>query len=162
MGFLAFIPAWAWRWSAILAVAAAAGGACYIAGVRHEEKLFDDYKEQVKLAADKQNFLTAETIKAHKTLQELSDAQAKTAAAERDAATLRVRQLVQAGRDRSLLSAIPPSAAGNNRVCFATDQLDRGLRQAVGAASDRLIAIAQAGQRGVDTAVTCQQWATGL
>src|SRR5258708_15651982 len=108
MGFLAFIPAWAWRWSAILAVAAATGGACYIAGVRHEEKLFDDYKEQVKLAADKQNFLTAATIKAHKTLQELSDAEAKTAAVERDAATLRVRQLVQAGRDSRIVPAAGP------------------------------------------------------
>ena len=159
---MALIPAWAWRWLAILGVGAALYGMGWLQGRHHEELIFDDYKEQVKLAADKQNFLTAETIKAHKSLQELSDAEAKTAAAERDAATLRLRQLVQAGRDRSLLSAIPPSAAGNNRVCFATDQLDRGLRQAVGAASDRLIAIAEAGQRGVDTAVTCQQWAKGF
>src|SRR5258708_14487586 len=115
MGFLSFIPAWAWRWIAILAVAAAAGGACYIAGVRHEEKLFDDYKEQVKLAADKQNFLTQETIKAHQALKEISDAEAKTAAAERATALERVRQLVQAGRDSRIVPAAGPGACGGSR-----------------------------------------------
>lgn len=162
MTFMALIPAWAWRWIAIAAVAAAAGGWCFIEGVRHEEKIFDDYKEQVKLAGDKQNFLTQETIKAHKALQEISDAEAKTRSAERDAALLRVRILVQAGRDSRIVPAPAAGAAGSNRICFAAEQLDRGLREALGRVQDRTLALAQAGQRGVDTAVVCRDWASAL
>jgi len=162
VGFMALIPAWAWRWIAIAAVAAAAGGWCWLLGAHHVQREFDDYKEQVKLAGDKQAFLTAETIKAHQALKEISDAEAQTAAAERDAAVMRVRQLVQAGRNRGFLPAPAAGAGGSNRICFARGELDRNLGEAVGRISNRVIALAQEGQRGVDTAVVCREWAKGL
>ncbi len=159
MGFLSIIPAWAWRWIAILSVGAALYGTGWIKGKIHEEKLFDEYKSQVKAVGDRQNYLTQETIKVHKALKETSDAKAKTAAAERDAALERVRTLQSTSASRSFLPRTSPSTASSNRVCFAADQLDRGVRQAIDRLQQRVVAGAAEGQRGVDTAVVCRDWA---
>lgn len=160
---MAFIPPWAWRWLAVAGIGASLYGVGWLNGRHHEERLFDDYKEQVKLAADKQAFLTQQTIKAHQALKEISDAESKTLAAERDAATLRVRQLVQAGRDRSLLPPLASGTASNSRICYADrDQLDRGIREGFNRLSERIIKLAQQGQRGADVATVCRDWSTRL
>lgn len=162
MGFLSFIPASAWRWIAIVAVSASFGFVCWLYGRAGEERVLDEYKAQIKLAADKQAYLTAETIKAHKQLQEIADAEAQAARAERDAATLRVRQLVQAGRDSRLVPAPSGSAAGSERVCSTLSELDRGVRQNLGRVSERIITLAGQGQQGIDTAIVGRDWAKGV
>lgn len=159
---MGFIPAWAWRWLAILGVGAALYGAGWLNGRHHEERIFDDYKEQVKLAADKQAFLTAQTIKAHQALKEISDAEAKTRTAERDLALSRVRQLVQAGRDRSLLSAGALSTGGRGELCYPAGELDRQIREALGEAASDDLNDSATGQAAVDTASVCKKWAQGL
>lgn len=162
MGFLSIIPAWAWRWLSILLVLVGAFAAGAAKMHEHDQAKFDEFEAAVKAAGDKQNALTEQTIAAHKTLKEISDAEAKTAAVERDLATVKLRDIQSAVAGVSLL---PPSAAGapgSNRICFAADVLDRGLREAVARASDRLVAIAQSGQLGVDTAVVCRAWAVAI
>jgi hypothetical protein len=159
---MALIPAWAWRWIAILLVligAFAAGAAKMHA---HDQAKFDEFEAAVKEAGDKQNALTDQTIAAHKSLKEISDAEAKTLAAERDVATVKLRDIQSAIAGVSLLPPSAVSAAGSNRICFAADILDRGLRETVARASERIIAIAQDGQRGIDIAVTCREWAKGF
>lgn len=163
MGFLSVVPAWAWRWLSILLILVGAFAAGAAKMHAHDQAKFDEFEAAVKAAGDKQNALTQETVKAHKTLQELSDAEAKTAAAERDAATLRVRQLVQAGRDSRIVPNSAPSSPSNSRICYADrEQLDRGLRESFARLSERVIGIAQEGQRSADVAALCRDWAKKL
>lgn len=159
---LGLIPSWLWRWLALIAVAAAFGWTCYLKGEAHVQEQFDAFEAQVKAAGDRQNELTQQTIKVHKLLQENADAQAQTATASRDAAMLRVRALESAAASSRILPAPAPGTASGNRICFAADQLDRGIRVSLAAAQERFAAIAQSGQRGVDTAVVCSAWAKSL
>ena len=161
-GFLALVPSWAWRWVAIVGVSIAFGVVCYMKGREAVQEKFDDYKAEVKAAGDKQNALTQQAIQAHQQLKEIADAEAKTALAERDAATLRLRDIQGAIAGVSLVPAPAAGSASGNRVCFASDILDRRLHNALAAASDRLNRIAQSGQQGIDVGVVCRNWAMSL
>jgi hypothetical protein len=157
-----FALPWWGRWVAIAALAATWGGWCALKMHQHDEAKFEAFKAEVQAAGDKQNFETQQTIKAHQALKEISDAEANTAAAQRDAALLRVRELVRAGRDRSFLPAPAPGAERGDRLCFAAGELDRGLRAAVERLQERTVANAAEGQRGVDAAVICRDWAKAI
>ena len=156
---LGLIPSWVWRWIAIAAVASAAGWACYLKGEEKVQGAFDEYKVAVKAAGDRQNELTRQTIAAHKQLQESSDAQAQAAATARDAALARVRALQSAAARSRIVPAAPAGAAGGDRICFAREELDRGIRAAFARLSQRSLANAEEGQRGVDVATVCRDWA---
>jgi hypothetical protein len=155
---LGLIPSWAWRWIAIVVLAAATGWAFYLKGEERVQVDFDEYKAQVRAAGNKQNELTRQSIAAHKQLKEIADGKARTAAAARDAALARVRSL-ESGADRRLVPTAPPRAAGGDRICFAREELDRGLRDAFARLSQRALANAEEGQRGVDVAALCRDWA---
>lgn len=158
---MAFIPAWAWRWIAVAAVGVALFGTGWIKGRAGEAEKFDEYKAQVKAASDRQNQLTQQTIAAHQRLREMSDVEANAAVLTRDAALARVRLLVRDAGSR-IVPAPSTGATGSNRVCFAADELDRGIREALDRVTDRTLAIAQEGQRGIDTAVVCREWTNAL
>ena len=156
---LGLIPSWAWRWIAIAVVAAAAGWTCYLKGEEKVQAQFDDYKAQVKAAGDRQNELTRQTIAAHQQLQEIADAHAQTAAADRDAALARVRALESARANSRIVPPAPAGAAGGDRICFAREELDRGLRAAFARLSEQSLANASEGQRAADVAAVCRDWA---
>lgn len=80
-GFLALVPAWAWRWLAIVGVAIALYGAGYVRGFLHEEHKFAAYqatvdelgKEAAKRAAERK-------AQQDKTTKEIKDAAASDVA----------------------------------------------------------------------------------
>ena len=157
---MALIPAWAWRWIAILAVGAALAFTWYVKGREAVQIKFDEYQAQVKAAGDRQNELTRQTIAAHKQLQESSDAQAQTAAASRDAALARVRALESARASIRIVPSAPTSAQGNLRICYPDrDELDRQVRGAMDEAAAEDHADSATGQTGVDVATVCRDWA---
>ena len=155
------VPWWG-RWLAIGALVAAWSGWIALKVHAHDERELDAYKAEVKAAGDRQNAMTQQIILAHRHLKEIADAEARTAAVERDAAALRLRDIQRAIAGVSLLPAPAPNTTGGNNICFAADELDRGLRNALAGVANRLGPIAQEGQRGVDTAVVCRDWARGL
>lgn len=153
------LPWWA-RWAAIAALAAAWGGWCALKMHQHDEAKFEAFKAEVQVAGDRRNFETQQTIKAHQAQKEISDAEANTAARERDAALLRVRALQRDAAGRGVVPAAPAGAASDRRICFADrEELDRGFRASFARLSERVIGIAQEGQRGIDVAGVCARWA---
>jgi hypothetical protein len=164
LSFLGFVIPWWGRWLTIAGVliAAMAFGAAKMHA--HDEREFDDYRERVKLAGDRQNELTRQTIAAQAQLKEQSDAEWKTkhAAAVAALADARMR-LDAAGRDRRFVPAAPAAAGGAARICFPDrDELDRGIRERFARLSARIIRAAEEGQRGIDLAAVCSSWARGL
>jgi hypothetical protein len=163
LSLLGFVVPWWGRWLAIAGIlaAAAAWGAAKMHA--HDEREFDAYREEVKLAGDRQNELTRQVTTAQAQLKEISDAEWKTkhdaAVGALAAAQLR---LDQARRDRRLVPAAPAGAGSGDRLCLSRDELDRGLREAIGRLQQRALAVAAEGQRGIDIASTCSSWARGL
>jgi hypothetical protein len=155
-GLGAFFNPW------VLAAGMAAIGGSFLYGLKIGHERMEAFQSQVEAVGAAQNAKTAATTKAWKDLKETSDAKAQTLAADRAAALARVRALQSAAASRSLLPAPTTGAAGSNRICFAADQLDRGLRETVARVAGRAVAIAQEGQRGIDTAVTCREWANAI
>lgn len=155
-----FALPWWGRWAAIAALAAAWGGWCALKMHEHDEAKFEAFKAEVQAAGDRQNFRTQQTIRAHQALKEISDAEANAAAAQRDAALLRVRALQSAAAGRRIVPAAAAGAAGGARICYADrDELDRGIRERIDRLSARVVGIAEKGQRGVDVAQICARWA---
>jgi hypothetical protein len=162
LSLLGFVVPWWGRWLAIAGIlaAAAAWGAAKMHA--HDEREFDAYREEVKLAGDRQNELTQQITAAQAQLKEISDAEWKTKHDAAVGALAAARLRLAAGRDRRLVPAAPSRAGGGDRLCLSRDQLDRGLREAVGRLQQRALAVAAEGQRGIDIAGTCSSWARGL
>lgn len=158
---MALIPAWAWRWIAILAVGAALAFTGYVKGREVVQVKFDEYQAQVKAAGDRQNELTQQIIAIHKQRAENAQSQAANLATARDGALARVRALESARASSRIVPPAPAGATGNNRVCFSREELDRGLRAAFARLSERSLANASEGQRAADVAQVCHDWATG-
>ena len=154
------IPWWG-RWLAIGGLFASVAGWAAIKMHEHDQRIFDEYEDKVKAAGDRQNELTHQIILVHKQAKENADAQAKQFALARDAALARLR-VAQARSGSGVLPTPPAGTVSSNRVCFAADQLDRGIRESLGRVQARALALAAEGQRGVDTAIVCRSWAVSV
>jgi hypothetical protein len=164
LSLLGFAIPWWGRWLAIAGVLVAAAGWGAAKMRAHDEREFDAYREEVKLAGDRQNELTRQITAAQAQLKEISDAEWKTkhdaAVGALAAAQLR---LDQARRDRRLVPAAPAGAAGNQRICFADrEQLDREIDRALTDAAKEDLGDAAEGQRGIIVAAGCNGWARAL
>jgi hypothetical protein len=159
---LGLLPSWAWRWLGIAAVAGSAALAFYWKGVEHEEVKFDDYRAQVKAAGDKQAELARQKEQAWKQLAEATEREAQLRT-DRLAADLRAARLRgDALASRRLVPEPPGAAGGGGRICYAAEQLDRGLRQDLGGLQRRITDLAEQGQRDRDLAAECVAYVRGL
>jgi hypothetical protein len=159
---LGLIPSWAWRWIGIAAVAGSAALAFYWKGVEHEEAAFDAYKAQVKALGDRQNDLSRQREQAWKQLSEATEHEAQLRN-DRLVADLRSARLRgNALASRRIVPAPSGSTGGGDRVCYAAEQLDRGLREALGGLQRRITELAEQGQRDRDLAAECVSYVRGL
>lgn len=162
LNFLGLAIPWWGRWLAIAGVLVAAAGWGAVKMHEHDEEKLEAFKLEIARAGDKQNRETAERVLRWKNLKEISDAQAQTAAAARDAALDRERVRQLADSSRRIVPAATAGAGGGDRLCLSRDELDRRLRASFARLSERLIGIAEQGQRGIDVAAVCSSWARGL
>ena len=158
---MGFIPAWAWRWLAIALVFAGAWGAGWFQGRLAGERDLTQYQARVEAEARVAAKRTAEVISQHKAAKEIADAQFEELHAKSNALLNAARlQLAKTRADSRIVPAKPGGTTGDKRICFSDrDELDRGIRELFIELSKGIIGIAEKGQRGVDVAVTCHNWA---
>lgn len=162
MNLLGLVIPWWGRWAGIaLAFVAAAGfGAAKMHA--HDQAKYDAREAEIKAAAEKQNALNQQIIAAHIHQKELSDVQADKMRLERDAAVFAANRRLRELASTRLVPAVSPGPKGSGRICYAADELDRKVREALGEAAAEDVGDAAIGQAGVDAASLCRDWANRL
>ena len=145
----------------ILGAFLAVGGA-FLAGIEVESRNFASYRGAQEAIAKIQEDQTKRIAAQHRKDAEDAQAQSQTLAADRDAAIAKLRVVQSTIAGRSIVPAPAPGAPVSDRVCYSRAVLDRELRATVARAAERLVGIAQEGQRGWDLAVVCRDWAKAL
>ena len=156
---LAFI---AQHWRLTLGLGLAAASYAAIEYWKHEAHVAEAQVMADRVAGAAQDKITQQIIKTHEQLKEAKDVQAKLLASQRDDAVARMRALAAASASQRIVPASTGPASSGGRVCYAADELDRGIRERVARLRARVEGVAAVGQAGVDTATICRDWAKGL
>jgi len=135
----------------------------YVWGCSEEKARFDSFNGATAALGRAQEKRSAEIAAWQKSSKEKADAESKRKdrARDRELADARKR-LSDAGASGRLVPADPANPAGDQRLCLATEEFDRGLVTALARLQERALANAQEGQRAADVAALCRTWAEGL
>lgn len=159
----AFVLFVAQHWRLSLALGVALGNFAVIEYWKYEAHSASDELAAYRTAGEAQNALTAQVIAAYKHQKELADANFEKRESDLAGELAATRVRLDAARSRgSFLPAAAPGARGDQRLCVARDVLDQGLGDIAGRLESRILAVAAKGQRGIDVAVTCRDWAAKL
>ena len=122
------------------------------------EKQYLSYKATVEAVGRQQEENTKLIAAQHRQVKEDLDAKYK-AVVDRDAARIAaLRVQLNAERSQRIVPAAPSSSSADQRVCYSRDELDRGLRESLARLSERIIGIAEEGERAVVVASQCREW----
>lgn len=168
---LRFLPSLAGGASAFLNPWVLVAGMAAVTGVyfygRHDgEKSLTIYQAQQEAVTAAQNAKNAQIITDHKRAKEQADEtyqrDLSRLSADLDIADERLRA-ARTKVSQRLVPAAPAGSAGNLRICFTRETLDRELGGAINRVVERHakrnLQLAAEGQRGINVAKVCQEWA---
>jgi hypothetical protein len=159
---MAWVPAWAWRWIALLTLLAGGAVTGYVKGRDVESQKFELYRQQEKQLALEQAAVVRGQNQAQLKLKEVADAEAEKLRVERDRAVVDANRVRDSLASRSIVPKQPGSPGGGSRVCYSREQLDRGLHESLAGLYKRVVELAEQGQRDRDIAITCSNYVRGL
>ncbi|SRR6266581_9043234 len=134
----------------------------YFWGCSIEKGRFDSFKGATDALGRAQEQRSAEVAARNKSSKEKADAESKRKDRVRDRQFADVRKRLSDGADSRLMPADPANPAGDQRICFARDEFDRGLRAALAEAAAEDLRDAEEGQRAADVAALCRDWTKSI